>query len=891
MESRPPRSTNDTELHASHNVFSYDVFAFAAPTTPRSPGLDSTSAGERLNETSSSGTLSTPYSSMIATPHSIARPSNVYSRHDPQTPMSFTSRVSSAALRTASSRPPFAFLPPPELGYDSSSSPATPLPQSSASTNGVPSTVDKYQDEKFSYPMDIEVGSTSTRPCSKQLSTIVGEEDSPYPEVRASVANTDDPDMPTLTFRMWLIGITLCVLRACLNLFFDLRWPSPAISETLVAILAYPFGKALDRMLPIRYWTIPPSIPVVGGRALSLNPGPFNIKEHTLVYMMSSVAGASPYGMNMIITTEKSYGTTLGTGFAFLFLLGTEITGFAFVAIGRSLFIHPASIIWPNSLVTSALLNTLHAEEETRNGQMTRYRFFVICGTGAFIYYFLPGYLFTGLSAFSWVCWISPNNVVVNQLFGTVTGLGMGLLTFDWSQVAYLKSPLVIPWWASVNVILGFVLFSWILAPILYYSNVWNMGHLPIMGYSAYDRFGLPYDTHRVLTPDKQLNVTAYQEYSPVYLPVTFALTYLVAFMITTSIIVQTMLYEGPAILAALRGTKVEDDDIHAKLMRHYPEVPSYYYVGVFIVGFSMLIGAIQLRDVGMPIWSLFLAMILPLAYLIPCAYIYAKSGTPVPINLVAQIIPGAILPGRPIANMVFKTCAIQSLARGLSFLEDLKLGHYLKIPPYASFWAQLVATIISVSAQIAVKNALFAAVPDICEPSQPNNLVCPSKGIFYSASIIWGLIGASRQFGKGSVYNFHVYGLVIGALLPIPIWLWHRRHPKSIVRHFNISVFLSAQTWVPPATGVNFTSYFIVAFLFQYLLRVRRHKVWAKFNYILSCALEAGTGIAVIVIFLALQLPKAGRISFNWWGNTVWLNTADAIGVPYLTTDPDKGF
>lgn len=279
------------------------------------------------------------------------------------------------------------------------------------------------------------MGSTSTCPCSKQLPTIVGEEDSPYPEVRASVANTDDPDMPTLTFRMWFVGITMCLLRACLNLFFDLRWPSPAISETLVAyvpystspernpidfraihsILAYPFGKALDRMLPIRSWTIPSSIPLVGGRAFSLNPGPFNIKEHTLVYMMSSVAGFSPYGMNMIITTEKSYGTPLGTGsvgmlvwvvdlnanlshgrFAFLFLLGTEITGFAFAAFSRSLFIYPASIIWPNALVTSALLNTLHAEEETRKGQMTRYRFFIISGAGAFLYYFLPGeYVFS----------------------------------------------------------------------------------------------------------------------------------------------------------------------------------------------------------------------------------------------------------------------------------------------------------------------------------------------------------------------------------------------------------------------------------------------------------------------------------------------------------------
>jgi hypothetical protein len=38
------------------------------------------------------------------------------------------------------------------------------------------------------------------------------EEDSPYPEVRASVSNIDDPDMPALTIRMWVIGLFLSCL-------------------------------------------------------------------------------------------------------------------------------------------------------------------------------------------------------------------------------------------------------------------------------------------------------------------------------------------------------------------------------------------------------------------------------------------------------------------------------------------------------------------------------------------------------------------------------------------------------------------------------------------------------------------------------------------------------
>lgn len=82
------------------------------------------------------------------------------------------------------------------------------------------------------------------------------------------------------------------------------------------------------------------------------------------------------------------------------------------------------------------------------------------------------GFLFTALGWFSWVCWIAPRNKVVNQLFGVNMGLGMGIFTFDWSQITWISNPLVIPWWAQVNVAVAFVLFYWILTPIIYYTNV-----------------------------------------------------------------------------------------------------------------------------------------------------------------------------------------------------------------------------------------------------------------------------------------------------------------------------------------------------------------------------------------------------------------------------------
>lgn len=48
----------------------------------------------------------------------------------------------------------------------------------------------------------------------------------------------------------------------------------------------------------------------------------------------------------------------------------------------------------------------------------------------------------------------------------------MGLFSFDWSQIAYIASPLVVPWWAQLNIFGGFFVAFWIIAPIMYYTNV-----------------------------------------------------------------------------------------------------------------------------------------------------------------------------------------------------------------------------------------------------------------------------------------------------------------------------------------------------------------------------------------------------------------------------------
>jgi hypothetical protein len=53
--------------------------------------------------------------------------------------------------------------------------------------------------------------SLAQSPSSSRIEYDTEREDSPFPEVRASVSNIDNPDMPAMTIRMWFVGLVLCI--------------------------------------------------------------------------------------------------------------------------------------------------------------------------------------------------------------------------------------------------------------------------------------------------------------------------------------------------------------------------------------------------------------------------------------------------------------------------------------------------------------------------------------------------------------------------------------------------------------------------------------------------------------------------------------------------------
>lgn len=191
----------------------------------------------------------------------------------------------------------------------------------------------------------------------------------------------------------------------------------------------------------------------------------------------------------------------------------------------------------------------------------------------------------------------------------------MSILTFDWAQIAFIGSPLVVPWWAEVNIFIGFLVAFWFISPIMYYNNVrvfpslfvpannalvqvWDSAYLPISTPQVFDRFGSAYNTSRVIdVGTSSLNITAYQDYSPLYVPITYATVYGLALALSTAAIVHTVVYHGKDIVNQIRKIKIEEDDIHAKLMRHYPEVPDWWYWSYLVLFTALSIATVAVSS------------------------------------------------------------------------------------------------------------------------------------------------------------------------------------------------------------------------------------------------------------------------------------------------------
>ncbi|GMH23679.1 hypothetical protein Nepgr_025522 [Nepenthes gracilis] len=694
------------------------------------------------------------------------------------------------------------------------------------------------------------------------------DDESPIEEVRLTVVNTDDPTLPVWTFRMWFLGLLSCALLSFLNQFFSYRTEQLVITQITVQVATLPIGRFMAAVLPTTKF----GIPGFGSRRFSLNPGPFNMKEHVLISIFANAGSAfgygSAYAVGIIDIIKAFYRRNISFLAGWLLVITTQVLGYGWAGLMRKYVVEPAHMWWPSTLVQVSLFRALHEKEDRR---MTRTKFFVIALICSFSWYVVPGYLFQTLTSISWVCWLFSRSVIAQQLGSGMRGLGLGALTLDWSTVSsFLSSPLMTPFFAIVNIFTGYFLIIYIIIPIAYWGvDLYSARKFPIFSTHLFTSKGQAYNISSIVNSKFELDLASYEQQGRIHMSMFFALTYGFGFATIAATLTHVGFFHGREIYKRYRVSYTGKEDIHTRLMRRYKDIPSWWFYLLLVgtIAVSLILCTLLKNQIQMPWWGLIFASLLAFIFVLPISIITATTNQTPGLNIIAEYLMGIILPGRPIANVCFKAYGHMSMSQAVSFLSDFKLGHYMKIPPRSMFLVQFIGTIIAGTINVAVAFWLLTSIDNICQDAllPPNSpWTCPGDRVFFAASVIWGLVGPKRIFGHLGNYNTMNWFFLGGMVGPFIVWLFHRAFPKqSWIPLINLPVILGG-AGLPPATPLNYNAWIIVGTIFNFFVFRYRKQWWQRYNYILSAAMDAGVAFMAVLLYFALGMEN---ISLTWWG------------------------
>ncbi|TVY49363.1 Sexual differentiation process protein [Lachnellula occidentalis] len=688
---------------------------------------------------------------------------------------------------------------------------------------------------------------------------------SPYAEVRAVVDNTDDMTMPCSTIRVWVIGLLFVVALAFINQLFSIRQPQITVTANVVQLLCFPVAKAAEAILPDWGFTL-------FGTRHSLNPGKFSPKEHMLITIMASVGYDYPYTDNIIWSQylpqyfNQSYAGHFG--YQILVALSTNLIGYGIAGVCRRFLVYPAYCVWPASLVTIALNGAFHTGKNIavpgpfkKIFTISRLRFFLYAFIAMFVYFWFPNYIFQALSVFNWMTWIAPNNVNLAAITGMENGLGLNPIpTFDWNILLWdtpPQDPLTI-----------------------WYSNTYFTGYLPINSNRVFDHSGELYNVSRAINEKGLFDGPKYEAYSPAYLSSGYATAYLFFFAIYAAVISYTYLYHRQEIAMGFRNLfnslrKKEDrnsdhdyTDIHNRLMAKYPEVPEWWFLIALCVAICLGCAGIAGWQTYTTVGVVFYGVLMCLIFVIPVGIIKAVTGIEITLNVLAEFIGGSWVEGNALAMNYFKAFGYVTCAHALRFSNDLKLAHYLKIPPKQTFFAQMIATIVSSIVCTGVLNFQMNSIEGVCTTNQKDHYTCPGINQFFTAAVLWGTIGPKKVFGKGGQYTALLAGFPIGFVLPFVVYYVQKKFPKQTwLRQVHIMAILyGAISWAPYNVSYLWPGV-PIGWLSMVYMKKRFLAFWSKYNYVLSAAFSSGIALSAVIIFFALQYTNT---SIEWWGNDV---------------------
>ncbi|XP_073107286.1 oligopeptide transporter 5-like [Elaeis guineensis] len=726
---------------------------------------------------------------------------------------------------------------------------------------------------------------------------------SPIEEVRLTVPPTDDNTLPVLTFRTWVLGIPGCIILSVLTQFLTYRQSPIYIPDPCITVMLYLIGKSMANGLPRKQLKVPGT-----PWSFSLNPGPFNMKEHCLLSMLATAGTYSPYGFELVAVVKAFYHKTVRPLPAFLVVIATQMNflsfmdldmfrsytnlddgygrhviygseastkkeveqevalkflGYGFAGVCTKFLVHNPYMWWPATLVDVSFYrySLIHSNscvrEKSKGSANEAPVLFLMVAVSSFAYHVVPVYFFPSITALSFICWIWKDSVTAQQIGSGQAGLGLGSFSLDWmTTTSFLGSPLATPMFVICNMFIGFVIKLYVIAPISYWTNAYNAKRFPFFSQGMFDADGQKYNISRIIDEKLQFDEAAYNNYSKLYFSIVYVYSNGFFFACLTSSISHVALYHGRSLWNQVKKAyKGQEEDIHSRLMKqNYKAIPQWwFYLVLFsMVGLAILTCQVFNEQVQLSSWEFLIVLAMVSILLLPNAVLTATTNMGIPINIFFEMLNGYLSPGKPIANMTFKIYGTLGVSMATQAISSFKQGHYMKIPPKSMFLVQIIGTALSTTASFVTGWWIFSSVPHICDLERlpkGSPWTCPSERIAFSVGVAWGLVGPQKMFYPSGTYSMIFVFFIIGLLAPVPVWILSQMYPeKKWIQLITMPVIFYIGSIMPPVSAINIWPWMVVGTIFNYVVFKKYKGWWVRYNYILSSGLDIGAAFVAVV-------------------------------------------
>ncbi|KKP07022.1 hypothetical protein THAR02_00901 [Trichoderma harzianum] len=705
----------------------------------------------------------------------------------------------------------------------------------------------------------------------------------------------DNPNDTPWTFRAIVIGLILCIFSSVLQEIFYFKPQVIYVSVVFLTVIAYILA------LPFQIIPRPEGNGIISRICRFLNPAEFNSKEHAFMVIMGSAGSTSAVATQILAAQRLYYGSNPNQGAAIFLVIASQFLAYGIAGLLRTVLVQPAKMLWPINIPVNTLLETLHRDKaETKQ----RLKYFTYVFSGAFFWEIIPLWIAPIFQGISIPCLARQDSLVFTNLFGGAQnneGLGFLGLCFDWNYIAGLNSPLWFPLYTLVNSFVGYLICI-VLFMGIYYGNVWQSADFPFLSQLLYDSSSnatnfVEYNLTAVLNHDNTINSTLVANQGFPNLSGTYVVYLLTTNLGITAAIVHMLLWNyddikngwaflhprnfkklaKPSTWAFWKRSEDNDEEVrrqlvladeemdpHYKLMMQngYAEVPNWWYGIVLILSFVIGISTLYAIKSTLPWWGFIVSNIFAALFILFFGAQMGLTGFQFNQQPVIQMLGGYLLPGKPLANMYFTVFGFNGIQQGQWLLRDLKLAQLAHLPPKATFFAQMLGTIIGAIMDYVMMVSIVDNQTETLLSIDGTNIWSGQNVQGYNTlAVAWSL--AKDMFSVGNRYQWVTLAYLLGFAAPIPFWLAWKLTKREIFRDVNTSIII----WYAGVLCVGVNSSLLMFFGFgifaQFYLRRYHPALFIKYNYLISAAMDGGTQVMVFILSFAV-LGASGK-SYNF--------------------------